>query len=320
MWGFPLRPIGKGLSERNISGETGSFIWTKWHCSQSVCRQRRIKGFQQIIGIFCLCVPLAICCESFRTILLQTSKAANHPDMTSREAEGTPAHVRPFCLHVRACLGLRGRCQCHFPYDQMIRICCRGKAFGWKCHFCEEWEMRTQLGHVWWKRHKDYCYSWLFFLTLLESGTSVCFYCVFKKQTLTANPHTSSDVTDSFKQNILIQNECKQQFCQSNNTKQTVQNSHEDFVNRILTSLIICCKLTWILWCKRFKKNIPQKSTEKHQNTEANISLRSRTHFFRTVQNAASTSFQNAKLCLLKPFWRSSDSRSSTPKTWYNPA
>lgn len=38
--------------------------------------------------MFCLCAALAICCETFRTTVLQTSKAPNHTDMTSREAEG----------------------------------------------------------------------------------------------------------------------------------------------------------------------------------------------------------------------------------------
>lgn len=53
--------------------------------------------------MFCFCATLTLCCESFRTTLLQTSKAPSHPDMTSREAEGTPARVRPFLLTC-ACL------------------------------------------------------------------------------------------------------------------------------------------------------------------------------------------------------------------------
>lgn len=46
--------------------------------------------------MFCLCAALAICCETFRTTVLQTSKAPNHTDMTLREAEGI--------LLTRACL------------------------------------------------------------------------------------------------------------------------------------------------------------------------------------------------------------------------
>lgn len=191
---------------------------------------------------------------------------------------------------VPACLGLCGHCQCHFPCDHMIRVCCRGKAFSWKCHFCEEWEMRTQTQYclVSTQPEARSCMVQLFFFSNVEwelhSCTSVRFYCVFKKQTVIANPHTSSDVIDLFKQNILIQNECKQQFCQSNNTKQTVQNSHKDSVTRILTTLIIFCKLTWIVWCKRLKKHPTGIYWETSEQWDK-YKLAKQNLFFRTVQN-----------------------------------
>lgn len=138
--------------------------------------------------------------------------------------------------------------------------------------------LNQRPGHVWWKRHKDYHDSWLLCLMLHMSPScapeSVC----LRSRQWTANPHTFPAVTDLFKQNIQIQNEYKQKFCQGNNTKQTVQNSHKDSVNRILTTLIKFFKLTWMHDAKG-SKHIPQESTEKHQNSEGNISWRSRTHF-----------------------------------------
>lgn len=128
--------------------------------------------------MFSLCAALAICCESFRTTVLQTSKAPHHADMTSREAEGTPARAPHFCLHVRACPGLRGLCQCRFPHDQ-ICVCCRegGECVWLKMSFL--WEVgnkdtnstmsglyRTRGPGMCGRKHQDYHCSCLFFLKL----------------------------------------------------------------------------------------------------------------------------------------------------------
>lgn len=182
--------------------------------------------------MFCLSAALAICCESFRTTVLQTSKAPHHTDRTSREAEGTPH----FCLHVRACLGPRRLCQCRFPHDQMICVCCweGGESVWLKTSLLREVGNkdtnstmsslhRTRGPGTCGRKHQDYLCSPFFSEAAgeLRPCTWACFHCWFRKlltynpqcnctfrQTVneTAGPCASSAVTDMFTQNNLIQN------------------------------------------------------------------------------------------------------------------
>lgn len=98
---YPIQKGGGGL----LFSETGSFIWTKWHCSKSVSSYgRRMKGFQQIIGMFCFCMALTSCCESFR-MTQWISKALNYTDITSgiidRGSESVcMSLLTSACLHV----------------------------------------------------------------------------------------------------------------------------------------------------------------------------------------------------------------------------
>lgn len=125
-------------------GETGSFIWTECLCSKSVCRlERRIKGFEQIIGAFRMCVVLTSCCQS----LSATVQRISHPGAKLRWHTITRGKM----LVPHVCLA--GCCQrCRASSDQMVHlyfiyffplVFCQRKDFGLTCHFEEACEMRT---------------------------------------------------------------------------------------------------------------------------------------------------------------------------------
>lgn len=139
--------------------------------------------------MFCFCAALTICCESFRTTLLQTSKAPNHPDMTSREAEGTPARVHPFLLTCACLPGPPWALSVSFsprPNDsrllpgesvrlEMSLLWGVGNEDTNSIPSC----LKQGPGHVWWRRHKDYRYSRLFSDVARELQSCTCVFTVF---------------------------------------------------------------------------------------------------------------------------------------------
>lgn len=134
--------------------------------------------------MFCLCAALAICCESLRATLLQTSAGTESSWHDFKRGRGD-AGARASFLLTCACLpGPPWALSVSFslrPNDS--RLLQGGKRSAGNVTFVRsgKWGHKLNIvlsllnqrpGHAWWKRHKDYCYSWLFFLML--HGSSSC--------------------------------------------------------------------------------------------------------------------------------------------------
>lgn len=125
--------------KKELFSETGSFIWTKWRRSKSVFRyRRRIKGFQQIIGMLCICAALTSCCESFRTTIVDLSGTALYWHNFREDRQRMWECV---CMSLHTCACLRGCAPC----DHMAHVLCWRKQFGLKCHFCQDGKLRIQM-------------------------------------------------------------------------------------------------------------------------------------------------------------------------------